>query len=560
MFDNIKPEMKQNMILSLNKTVTLFVFFAIYNCVFLPLVAFGQGSQTITVSPTLFDIKATPGQTWTSEIKIVNNNLHDLTVYLETVNFTASEESGRPAFIPINANDTKGETLAEWIEATPEGVFVPKQKSVSVPFSVTVPVDAPPGGHYAAILVGTKPNKGEGNNAAQVQTSQFVTSLLFLKVDGTIIEKGLIRSFVADKSIVQTPEASFTARFENQGNVHLQPQGDIQIFNMWGQERGVIPVNQRTQFGKVLKETIREYNFGWKGDVSLFDLGRYTAIMSLTYGEDQRQTISNTTYFWVIPYSLILFTLLGLTLFFGIIIFSIKLYIKSVLESAGVSSGSSVRKKTWSKIDSNAVVVESYTRATVPIRKSLSKLSSDFLTANTALSRAGAIVQYVMSIRLFWLFSLAIIGALIIISLYYKSWSDNEREFEVSILDNDVSTRVMNSEQVFYERLPELPNVYVRELSEVDNLSKITVEVYNQSGVIGTGAKLTKKLESFGLSNIKIDSDFTNLNDRTVIVYSSELQEVALALRREFGEEALISAESTEINKIKIFVGKDLLE
>ena len=32
--------------------------------------------------------------------------------------------------------------------------------------------------------------------------------------------------------------------------MHIQPQGDIKIFNMWGQERGVIPVNRQTMFGK----------------------------------------------------------------------------------------------------------------------------------------------------------------------------------------------------------------------------------------------------------------------------------------------------------------------
>ena len=56
----------------------------------------------------------------------------------------------------IPAGEGEDVTLAEWFTITREAVVVPREQSKEVPFSVRVPFEASPGGHFAAILVGTK--------------------------------------------------------------------------------------------------------------------------------------------------------------------------------------------------------------------------------------------------------------------------------------------------------------------------------------------------------------------------------------------------------------------
>ena len=73
-----------------------------------------------------------------------------------------------------------------------------------------------------------------------------------------------------------------------------------------GQERGIIPINQASQFGNVLPESIRKFTFTWKGEWSVSDIGRYTAMATLAYGSEERQFASAKTYFWVIPVKLLL--------------------------------------------------------------------------------------------------------------------------------------------------------------------------------------------------------------------------------------------------------------
>ena len=175
-------------------------------------------------------------------------------------------------------------------------------------------------------ILRTKPPQNQ-TGQTRLQTSQMVTSLFFAKIAGDISESGSIREFATVKTLSGEPEATFSLRFENRGNVHLQPQGDIRIYNMWGQERGVIPINQQSQFGNVLPDSVRKYVFTWKGEWSPADIGRYRASVALAYGTEARQFASAETYFWVLPVMLILGVVLGLIIFFGLVTWFVKLYV-----------------------------------------------------------------------------------------------------------------------------------------------------------------------------------------------------------------------------------------
>ena len=91
-------------------------------------------SQTISISPTLFNMNASPGQTWKSEIRVINVNNYDLVVYPQVVNFTAKGESGKVDLMPIDSSTTDGRSLAEWINISQDPVIVPQQKTISIPF------------------------------------------------------------------------------------------------------------------------------------------------------------------------------------------------------------------------------------------------------------------------------------------------------------------------------------------------------------------------------------------------------------------------------------------
>lgn len=261
-----------------------------------------EESLTLSVTPPLFQLTIGPGEFWASSVKVVNVNPYDLTVYASLVNFEPSGEEGRGKLTPVIGGDpqTQANTLATWIEVTKEAITVPKESSAEVPFTVRIPADAPPGGHYAAILIGTQPLGGAAKGAT-IQVSSYVTSLFFVRVNGEVIEAGGIQKFSADRTLYGKADVTFTLRFENRGNVHLQPQGYITIANVWGKEVAMISINERTEFGNVLPKSARKFTFSWQGDIGLLGAGIYRAVATLAYGQEARENVSAMAYFWVIP-------------------------------------------------------------------------------------------------------------------------------------------------------------------------------------------------------------------------------------------------------------------
>ncbi len=293
-----------------------------------------QDSISVTITPPKIDLSISPGESWSTNLKVVNNNGADVTYYTEIMNFEAQGEAGTGKMTPI-VNESPSEravSLAGWIDMSPDPITIPAHASGQIPFTVHVPQNAEPGGHYAAILVGTQPVKPNGNGGAVVGVSSYVSSLIFVKVKGDVVEKGRIREFTTDKDLYQTPEAKFLVRFENIGNTHLLPRGNISIFNMWGQRRGTVAINDdNSDFGNVLPKSIRRFEFVWKGEDSPFDIGRYSAVVTLAFGDEDKQNISAVTYFWVVPVVPVAGTLGATILFITLITWFIRRYIRRAL-------------------------------------------------------------------------------------------------------------------------------------------------------------------------------------------------------------------------------------
>lgn len=301
----------------------------------LPFPAAAQSSAlSVSITPPLFNLTIGPGETWSSSVKVVNTNARPVTYYAYTSDFRAQGETGHVSFVPQvdEGSSTERETfsLASWITLGSGPVTVAPGASADIPFTVRVPKNAEPGGHYAAILIGTQP-RAVNQNGTEVNISSYVSSLLFVRVRGDVVERGRILEFSTSKELYQSPQADFTLRFENMGNTHVLPEGSIAIYNMWGKERGNVDINQDNGgFGNVLPGTVRRFQFSWHGD-NPFDVGLYRAIVTLAYGQESRKNVSATTYFWVVPVIPVACGLAGLILFIWLIAWLIRRYIRHAL-------------------------------------------------------------------------------------------------------------------------------------------------------------------------------------------------------------------------------------
>ncbi|MEM9336236.1 MAG: LytR C-terminal domain-containing protein [Patescibacteria group bacterium] len=498
-------------------------------------------------------------QQWQSNVRVLNPNQFPITVYAEAVNFAPQGEGGTGKFIPIFETFTEGTTLAEWIEITQEPITVEPESSISVPFSVTVPDDASPGGHFAAILIGTQPPEQE--EAVQIRTAQVVSSLFFVRIDGDVVEDGTIRSFRALDQFTDEPTSTFELRFENKGNVHLQPQGDIRIINMWGEERGVIPVNHETHFGNVLPDSVRRFSFSWEGERSFTDIGRFRAEATLAYGTDQRKFVTRSAVFWVIPVQEVILTLLGLYLIFWIVRRMIRAYIRRMLYLSGIDPDISRPGRLVSAQDEthpDDVRIATYKQVSAPIRSGYLDFITRIGKTHNSKEMLASVMKFVVVYRMFFASLLLLVVIIIGILWYLTEATVPERSYTVTIENDGTENTKLSSEDIIYDRLYEETDEVVNLREDIATSSSPTISIINVSGVPGAAAIVKRQLEERGYLVGSTDVDLSRESDSTVVVFSLPDQDTAVALSQLL-DGALLSARagsSTE-EGVTVFVGGD---
>lgn len=240
-------------------------------------------SSAITVGPTKLQISVDPGQSATGFLFVKNDEFKTQTFYPLVQKFSQSA-NGEKVF----TDDTAG--IAKWIQL-PEPIVLGSQEERQVPFTLTAPPDAAPGGHFAVIWWSTSPPTG-----GQVAIVTRAGILVYVRVSGDILEKGYIESFGAGSRFSWKLPVSFVSGFKNEGNVALTPQGDIRVTNMFGTLKAVVPVNPYG--GIILPGSNGNFTSIWDGDEGFF-FGAYKASLHFSYGESN-QTADRTWWFVVL--------------------------------------------------------------------------------------------------------------------------------------------------------------------------------------------------------------------------------------------------------------------
>lgn len=435
-----------------NKLRTIVLVFA-FVLTILPTLVYASGSTTpparlsMTLTPPLYQLSLAPGATWSSNLKFVNDNRYDLVVYASAQDFRTSKESGI-TFTPVHvATNTLAYELASWIELPKGPITVTRGATIDIPFTIAIPDNASPGGHYAAILVGNAPG---GENAGAMSVGSQISSLLLLRVTGDIIEQGGIQDFLVAENIVQTQEELFTLNFANTGNVHIVPKGDIVITNMFGRERGRIVVDEENILGNVLPETTRTFTFEWRGKQNFFDIGRYTARVALTFGEEGTRNVYSTAHFWVIPWIPLLVISCALLLFFLFMRFGLRRYVARAIlleqEKQGITH--STKKKEGS-------VVVTFEMLREPVMEGIRNFS---LHDHEHITREGGAKRLPLQhlYKKYYLFILWIVVFILwvlLIGYYFHQVFEEERSYRM-IIKKDGTHNVVTSGNALRDMAP----------------------------------------------------------------------------------------------------------
>lgn len=513
-----------------------------------------QSGISIVVAPTLIELSVKPGEIWRSNLKVVNTNTFPLTLYTDSAHFAPTGEYGQGDIVHKAEIPQDEAVLANWVSVETPTVTIPAGGSFNIPFVVETPADAPPGSHFATLQVSTVPSDTRGEIG--VSTAQEISSLLFVRVEGDITEDASIRSFTASNSYRTTPKTDLQLRFENKGNVHLRPVGEITIKNMWGSERGRIPVNVNTSFGNALPETIRSYDFSWQREPSLFDIGYYTAEVVVSFGTEKKQFAAAKTGFLVIPVKPMLIAALIVASIIGFIILVSRWYITRLLAQAGVTSlknlqdGRPATATRQTQRSSDLVVGGQSAASATGTKRGLVHYLISVVTATTALTAQSISlamsVWKLMTRRARYVFvGLCVLVLVVVLMGLLWSLRQNSTGYQATIGQLS-ATETFNGEEISFFQQPGMSQ------ASLTTDADWYVDIYNATRTSGAAGALAARLaESFPVRTLDTAPE---VREKTVILFPSNLQAEAVALSEAISG-ALLSATGEVGDTVVVYIG-----
>jgi len=259
--------------------------------VLMPLAASAQSG--LQISPVSYDFIIEPGASKDAKLNIKNLDSSVLNYSLETELFSEVTEDGAPSFQGV----TKPEgvtTLADWITFTePKEGTIPASDQTDIHFTISVPVGAEPGGHYAAVFA--RQIKKDAQGKTQLGVASRVGLLLLVTVPGDIKKSAEITDHSFPSFLLKGP-SDFMLKVRNSGSVHFESDVKVEL-------KPIIGKSQIVELGKhiVLPDNTRVFKDQWKNK---YPFGYYKIIATATDGDGKLLTIESSL--WAIPINIVI--------------------------------------------------------------------------------------------------------------------------------------------------------------------------------------------------------------------------------------------------------------
>lgn len=266
----------------------------------------------IVFGPAKVELYLEPGQKAIQVVTITNRTGRTIDFAVQIEDFKGSRDTEE---VVVLMGEKRGPySLRDWLKPDlPEFTLEHGQRMI-LPIGVEIPPDAEPGGRYGAVFAATSPTRLEGGPRRRASSQITIVSrtgiLFFVRVAGRVNEDGRLVDFQAGnpKNFFQKGPIPLELLFENNGNVHLMPFGEIRIRNILGKEVGRIELPAWFVMPDSLRARIVKWDRPW-----LF--GRYTAEAKIDRGYENVEIIDEAqAIFWVIPWKQTLGGFIGLIL------------------------------------------------------------------------------------------------------------------------------------------------------------------------------------------------------------------------------------------------------
>ncbi|MBB5873323.1 hypothetical protein F4553_006757 [Allocatelliglobosispora scoriae] len=210
----------------------------------LPGHAAGNGRWSVTPTPpavagpaprVYFFLESPPGQTVLDSVRVANVSDKPLTFLIYGADaFNTATDGG---FGLAAATDPQ-HGIGSWTSVSATTVVIPAKSQSDIPFTITVPPNAPPGDHVGGIVAGEAVPSGQTSDGGMtVNVRQAVAARVYLRVSGAAVPGLAVSDLRASGD-----ELSYT--LANTGNVHLVPTISVRSSGLFGhgvRQTGAVP-------------------------------------------------------------------------------------------------------------------------------------------------------------------------------------------------------------------------------------------------------------------------------------------------------------------------------
>lgn len=285
------------------KNISLFLCAIAINLVLVSSVnaASATPDQNLTLSPVKQKLELKAGQTYKGSFHLLNGGKSNYGLKVYSAPYSVKDENYTADFESKKANTD----LEGWIKFAKTNYYLESNKSIDVDYTIRIPENARPGGHYAVLFAETLPK--EGTSDFGVSSTQRLGMLAYVTVEGRYESGGNVKNYDVPFFQLKSPLAT-TTRVENTGNVDFNVIHKTEIYNIFGKKR-----HSAQKDYAVLPGTVRALKQNWDGGSS-FGLYRVEV-------HDQFLNTDTGKSFWVLMAPVWLYLLVPLVALVSIVFY-----------------------------------------------------------------------------------------------------------------------------------------------------------------------------------------------------------------------------------------------
>lgn len=186
-------------------------------------------TERITMSPSSTTLQLNAGETKRGSMKVKNDGdvPYGFSVYARP--YGVSNELYEPDFTTQKSNSA----VYKWIQFDQTKYQIAPGEEVDVQYTIRVPADATPGGHYGVLFAETDERGLEGTGVARKKR---VGNLLYVTVNGEYKTSGIFKEFILPFWQTSVPLVS-SVRIENNGNVDFRAKVTTTAKDLFGRTK-----------------------------------------------------------------------------------------------------------------------------------------------------------------------------------------------------------------------------------------------------------------------------------------------------------------------------------